>query len=224
MNPQNAYFGGPIFDKLRWQWRNAFYARGNGDVLGALENAVPLPQNMSSVVRSTGAMSGSYASAKRQSCIWVGPRLLISTLHFHPWVGEYPTVSECEIFKNAGTLFHVENEISMMLLGPYSVTVRLVSFSVDNDIGIFKLHDTFPDRPDYINYNCLIERDEVHQQGIRPGTKAACVGFSAAIPEKEASMIIQGATYELFRQVPHAPFPVSFYRSGSGTEWTLMTL
>ena len=177
--------------------------------MGAKENQVPLPDNMRAVVRATSTMKGTHPSGKSQSGFWVSPRLLISTLHFHSWIGEHPTKAECEMFLVGGTQFQVENEISATVLGPYSPTVSLVRYNVECDLGIFKLQDGLPDREEFVDYRYIIERDEIYQQGLSPGTKAACVGFSAEIAENDGKMIIQQAAYELNRQAPQPPPPVS---------------
>lgn len=173
---------------------------------------------MAQLIRSVGVMCGSFPKATSQSCIWVGPRLLLSTLHFNSWLATFPTADECDVFVKSRTLFRVENEISMQLLGPYSPTVELVSYSVDNDVGLFRLTDRLPDREDFIDHRYLIERDEVYQQQLPPACKAACIGYSGPVPKDEANLIIQQAAYDVHRQVPGAHFPVSFCRSGSSAE------
>lgn len=208
---QSEYFGGPLFNRTTSGWRNTLSVRSNGDVIGAKENRVPLPPNAALVMRSTGVMTGFFNNASAQSCFWVGPRLLLSTLHFNKWTHTDPTTYECDGFLQNAIPLHVETEISTKLLGKLSPTVRLISFSVENDIGLFKLDDTFPDRQDYIDYHWLIERDELVQQDIAPRTKATCVGFSSEIAEAEAIDIGREVMQDLNRQIPQAAVSVSFF-------------
>ena len=71
----DQYFGGPILDMSLQQWKENCYTRANGDVIGA---NVSFPFDMNKIVRSTAVIRGPGGS---QSGLWVGPRLLLSTLH-----------------------------------------------------------------------------------------------------------------------------------------------
>lgn len=155
-------------------------------------------------------MTGFTAAAtKSQSFFWVGPRLLISTLNFHHWLGEHPTSEECQIFVQNGVLLGVETEISSKVLGHHSPKVRLMNYSVKDDLGLFALDGQYPDQQDFIPSSTLIERDEICQHGLSSSTKAACIGFSDRMNQIDAQMIVQSAASELGRQVPQAPGPVS---------------
>jgi hypothetical protein len=189
-------------------WRYSLYTRANGDVIGGPEKNIPLPFNISTIIKSVGFMGG---PGKSQSCMWVGPRLLLSTLHLFNWPAIHPTIEDCENVRKHKIAFSVEIEVSAKILCEYSPRVLLVAFNVDHDLGIFKLQDEYPDRQDFIDVNWLMERDEAYHQGVAPESKAACIGFSSHVPENEAKLIKEQAAYKLSQHMPSAYHPVSCY-------------
>lgn len=110
-----------------------------------------------------------------QSGVWIGPRHILSTLHFYPWIHNLPSHSICDEFRQRGVAFAVENEISQEIIDEYSPRVRLVGFDIDNDIGIFKLEDNYSDQTDFIDYQWIIERDEICQHDSHIESEAMCV-------------------------------------------------
>ena len=188
------YFGGPIFDKLTSTWQATFYTRSNGDVVGAAESQIGLPFNMDTIVRSACSMK---SVQKSQSGFWVGPRLILSTLHFHNWMGAFATNGEVEMFRQQGVSFAVENEVSQEIVGEFSPRVQLVAFDTDNDIGLFKLQDQYPNQTNYIDYNWLLDRDELCQLNIPHSVKAACIGYSGKLSDEDARIVENEAAKQL---------------------------
>jgi hypothetical protein len=163
-------------------------------VIGAAQNQLPLPPNIDVVVRSTGVMAN---GAKSQSGFWVGPRVFLSTLHFHDWIGTFASLGECELFKQAGVVFSVESEISRQVLTQYSPHVQLIAFNIDNDMGLFRLQDHYPDQSNFIDINWLLERDDAFSNQLPVESKAACCGYSAAVSAEESREIQDQAAHHL---------------------------
>ena len=113
------------------------------------------------------------------------PRFL-STLHFHKWIGNFASESECEQFKQAGVAFFVESEISRQVLNQYSPRVQFIAFNIDNDMGLFRLQDHYPDQSNLIDISWLLECDDAFSNQLPVGSKAACCGYSAAVSEEES--------------------------------------
>lgn len=143
-----------------------------------------------------------------QSGFWVGPRLFVSTLHFHTWIGPRASLGECEQFRQSGVTFPVESEISRQLITEYSPRAQLVAFDIDNDLGLFKLQDQYPDQKDFVEISWILERDEAYDNQLPVASKAACCGYSAAVSETDSKHIQDQAAHHL-SQVPVAA--VSFY-------------
>jgi hypothetical protein len=121
------------------------------------------------------------------------------TLHFHDWIGTFASLSECEQFKQAGVVFPVESEISRQVLTQYSPRVQLVAFNIDNDMGLFRLQDHYPDQSNFIDINWLLERDDAFSDQLPVGSKAACCGYSAAVSAQETREIQDQAAHHLSR-------------------------
>lgn len=87
--------------KFTHDWRRTFYTRSNGEVIGAAaaQNQIFLPLNINALIRSTCVMM-SHRNDVTQSGFWVGPRLFISTLHFHTWIGGGLLKSICRGMRN----------------------------------------------------------------------------------------------------------------------------
>lgn len=179
--------------------------RSNGEVIGAAENQIPLPTNAHAIMRATCVMENRSIT---QSGFWFGPRLFISTLHFHNWTGPFASFNECEQFKQSGVAFAVESGISRHVLTKYSPHAQLVAFDIDNDLGIFRLQNQCPDQKDFVDISWLLERDEAYNNQLPVHSKAACCGFSASVSE-QASREIQSQAAHHLSKVPLAA--VSFY-------------
>ena len=188
------YFGGPILDKSVLRWRQTHYTRACGEVIGTPELNIPLPSNMSQIVKSVAVMSSAYMT---QTAIWVGPRLLLSTLHLHPWVQGLPSNEECDLVRKSGQTFDVETEICSQVLSVHSPKVQLVEFSAEDDIGIFKLQDCYPPRSDWVSPDWLMERDDAYRQNLTAGRKVACVAYDGNINEGDMRKIKDQAAMQL---------------------------
>ena len=144
--------------------------------------------------------------------MWVSPRLLISSLDFHGWIKGVPSHIECEMFRDLGITFAVENEIPEKLLSEYSPRVQLAAFDVENEIRIFKLQDQYADQQYFIDIRWMLECDGARSQqniNLEPGTNAACVGYSRMISEDDSKTVLDQAIHQLW----HLPIPyVSFCR------------
>lgn len=163
---------------------------------------------MSQAVKSVAVMSSTHMT---QTAIWIGPRLLLSTLHLHQWIQGYPSNEECDLLRKTGQTFDVESEICSQILSIFSPKVQLLEFSAEEDIGIFKLQDHYPPRSDYVNPDWLLERDEVYERDLKPGWKVACVGYSGKISEEDAVKVKNEAAIQLLKTVPQSALSVSLY-------------
>lgn len=159
-----------------------------------------MPTNIDVIISSTCVISG---PSKNQSGFWIGPRLILSTLHFHNWIDEFPSVNECDQFRQSGISFAVESEITNIILNEYSPRVQLVAFDVDNDVGLFKLQDRFADQKNYVDINWIMEGDDAYSSQLQIGTKAACCGFNGSVSELHSRMI-QDQAAQYLSQVPLA--------------------
>ena len=195
-----------MFEKVTSDWRRTFHTRSNGEVIGAAQNQIPLPPNINVIIRSTCVMAHHGAT---QSGFWVGPRLFVSTLQFHSWIGPRASIEECELIRQIGIAFPVESEISRELLTEYSPRAQLVAFDIDNDLGLFKLQDQYPDQKDFVDISWILERDEAYNSQWPVASKAACCGYSAAVSEKDSKHVQEQAAHHLSK-VPVAA--VSSYR------------
>lgn len=174
-------------------------------MIGAAQNQIPLPPNINVIIRSTCVMAHRGAT---QSGFWVGPRLFVSTLHFHTWIGPGASFNECEQFRQSGVAFPVESEISRKLITESSPRAQLVAFDIDNDLGLFKLQGQYPDQEDFVDISWILERDEAFINHLPVASKAACCGYSDAVSEEDSKHIQDQAAHHLSK-VPVAA--VTFY-------------
>jgi len=205
---RDKYFGGPIMDKSVLKWQETHYTRACGDVIGTPESKIPLPFNMSQIVKSVAVMSSAHMT---QTAIWIGPRLLLSTLHFHHWVQGLPSNEECDLVRKTGQTFDVETEICSQFLSVHLPKVQLLEFSVEDDIGIFKLQDRYPPRSDWVNPDWLMERDDAYRQDLNAGRKVACVVYNGKISEGDTRKIKDEAAIQLQKNLQQFAFSVSLY-------------
>ena len=203
-----SYFGGPIFLKSRLQWQDTFFTRAAGDVIGARESGIPLPPKLERIVRNVGVMRSNLMT---QTCFWIGPRLLMSTLHFHDWIQGYPSSEECQLIIKSGRTFDVENEISAQTLSQYSLKVRLLAYSADDDIGFFGLLEEYPSRTEFVDPGWLMERDVVYNQDLSTGRAVACVGYSSRVHQDDARRIKEEAARQLQTSLQQVVTSVSLF-------------
>ena len=193
-------------DKSILKWRQTHNTRACGEVIGAPDSNIPLPFNMSQVVKSVAVMSSAHMT---QTAVWIGPRLLLSTLHFHHWVQGLPSNEECELFRKSGQTFDVETESCSQVLSTHSPKVQLLEFSAEDDIGIFKLQDCYPPRSDWVSPNWLMERDDAYRHDLKAGRKVGCVAYNGNIYEGDARRIKDEAAIQLQKTLPQSAFLVS---------------
>ena len=184
-------------DRNTFDWRGNHYTRASGEIVGYNS---PVPGNMANIIRSVAVMAGPQMS---QSAVWVGPRLLLSTLHISSWFNgpDKPTTQELEAIRTQGYEFRVENEISSQLLSDSSVKVRLCDFSIADDIGLFKLTENFPSRNEWVSPSFLIERDELHFRYITSQRPVACVGYNGRVNDNDVQLIKDAVVSQLQGQV-----------------------
>ena len=151
---------------------------------------------------------------KFQSGIWVGPRLLLSTLHLCDWAGGNPSIFELERIWSSGQTFEVEYEISSKVMSEYSLKVQLVGFCASNDIGIYQLQTGYPSRVDFVDPDLLLERDEFYRLHPQLRERVACVGFSGSIDATEAVLIRQEAQIQVQQRLQRSACLVSFSHIG----------
>jgi hypothetical protein len=171
---------------------------------------MPLPSNMSNVVKSVAVMSSKVTT---QTAIWVGPRLLLSTLHFRHWIQDQPSNEECELVRKMGETFNVESEICSQVLSEFSPKVQLVKFSAEHDIGLYKLQDHYPSRTEYLDPNWLMECDEAYRANLEDGRNVACVGYSSKISHEDATEVMEQAAIQLQRTLSQFTTQVSLYQT-----------
>ena len=161
---------------------------------------------MSQIVKSVAVMSSTQMT---QTAIWVGPRVLLSALHLYHWVQGVPSTEECDLVRKTGQVFNVESEICSQVLSSHSPKVQLVEFSIEDDIGIFKLQDCYPPRPDWVDPDWLLDRDDAYIKKLSAGRKVACVGYSGKISEEDAKKIKNEAAIKLQENLQQSAFSVS---------------
>lgn len=152
-----------------------------------------------------------------QTAIWVGPRLLLSTLHFRHWIQDQPSHEECELVRKMGETFNVESEICSQVLSEFSPKVQLVEFSAEHDIGLYKLQDHYSSRTEYLDPNWLMELDEVYRVNLEDGRNIACVGYNSKISPEDATEVMKQAAIQLQRTLSQSTTKVNLYQ----TLWTV---
>ena len=73
-----------------------------------------------------------------------------------------PSIKENEV----RAAFAVEGEISRHVLTKYSPHAQLVAFDINNDLGIFRLQNQYPDQKDFVDINWLLEREEAYHNQL----------------------------------------------------------
>lgn len=137
-----------------------------------------------------------------QSGIWVSPRIFISALLFKQWNTGRATQAECQVVYDQGISFLVENEICPKLLDhAYSDRIKLIGFEVDDDIGIFRMEDGYPDRADWVPVESLVEPDEATEYGVAHGTAVACVGYCGSASEADTKAVGDAARQQLSQKL-----------------------
>lgn len=201
------YHGGPIVDKSSCKWRATYLTRACGEIIGIEALNLPLPTHMSKIVRSVAVMASPRTC---QSAIWIGPRLLLSTLHLQDWIQGYPSDVQCEHVRRSGMSFAVESEICSQFLSLESSKVQLVQFNTRAEIGIFKLQDGYLSSPDWVDIDWLMEGDEA--SSLNEGCQAACIAYNGRVTRQDEKEIKKQAWSRLQQNLPKSAFSVSFHR------------
>ena len=171
-----------------------------------------MPPNIETIVKSIAVMS---SREKTQTAFWIGPRLLVSTLHMHSWIQGKPSDDECELIRKKGIFYNVETEISSQLLSEVSPKVQLIDYSTVHDLGIFRLHEQHPPRKEWIEVEWLMEGDEAYKRNLIAGQTVACIVFNGKIyPNDESAIKTAGFDY-LKHNFPAIASQVSRLRSFS---------
>ena len=164
---------------------------------------------MGNIVRSVAVMSSSVMT---QSAIWVGPRLLLSALHFRQWIQDKPSYEECLLVQETGEKFIVESEISSQVLSEFSPKVELFGFNAEHNIGIYRLLDEYPARTEYLDPDWLIEGKEIGGAYLE-GRNVACVGYNSKISPEDAIDVVEQAAIQLERTLPQSRTKLSLYQT-----------
>ena len=124
-----------------------------------------------------------------QSGVWVGPRHFISTLHLHIWIGGegHPSDSELEVMRSSGAIFEMETEICSNVMTEHSPKLKILTWSIPDDLGVFELDAKYPARTEWIDIDLLMERDELNVFG--PNHRVACIGSSGKLTEGESAVV-----------------------------------
>ena len=171
---------------------------------------LPMPPNIETIVKSVAVMSSREMT---QTAFWIGPRLLVSTLHMHSWVQGKPSDVECEFVREQGELYNVETETSSQLLSEESPKVQLIKYSTAHDLGIFRLHEQHPPRKEWIEIEWLMEGDEAHKQNLVAGQTVACIVFNGEMSPNDESAVKAAAFDYLKHNFPAIASQVSGFRS-----------
>ena len=203
---QEGYYGA-TFTKTSVNWRENLCTRASGDIIGIEALNFPLPANISRIVRSVAIMSSPRMT---QSAVWIGPRLLLSTLLLYRWPNNHPTDHECEDLRQKPMSLSVETEICSQVLSSASPKVKLVQYSTSADLGIFKLQDGYPSRPDWVDIDWLMDGNEAY--GFKKGCKAACVAYNGRMNEQDAKEAKRLALSQSHQDIGISASSVSFDR------------
>lgn len=98
-------------------------------------------------------------------------------------------------------LIAVETEISREIIGDHSPRVQLIAFDIDNDVGLFKLHDSYADQKNFINIDWIMERDDAYSTRLQFGVAAACCGYSESLSELQSEKIQLHAAQHLSQKL-----------------------
>ena len=164
---------------------------------------------MGNIVKAVAVMSSSVMT---QSAIWVGPRLLLSALHFRHWIQNGPSHEECVLVREMGETFNVESEISSQVLSEFSPKVKLLWFSAEHDTGLYRLLDDYPARTEYLDPNWLLEGDEIRGAYL-DGQNVACVGYNSKISSEDAKEVVARAAIKLERTLQQSITQLSLYQT-----------
>lgn len=205
--PGNQYFGGPIFNKVQMRWRETFYTRASGSIVGSENLSSQLPPSLPIILQSVAAI---HSRQMCQSALWISPRLLLSTLHLYDWKGPTPTIEELEYLRYTQMPFDVESEITSKIVCDQSPKVKLIAYNVACDIGLFKLLDEYPSNPTHVNLDWLLDRDAASKIESAARSKVACIGFSSQIAEQDSWRINMALAFQLHLKLPEISNIVSF--------------
>jgi hypothetical protein len=164
---------------------------------------------MGNIVKSVAVMS---SSVMMQTAIWVGPRLLLSALHFRHWIQHQPSREECELVQKMGETFSVESEITSQVFSEFSPKVKLIEFSAEHDVGLYRLLDDYPARTEYLDPNWLLEGDEIRGAYL-DGQNVACVGYNSKISSEDAKEVVARAAIKLERTLQQSITQLSLYQT-----------
>lgn len=134
---------------------------------------------MDTIVRSAVHMTSTTGA---QSGFWVGPRLILSTLHIKEWKGKIASYEECEALRKSGEWIYVESEITSKVIDmQHSPVVQLIEYDVEADIGLFRLMDQYPPAHDWVRTSWMWERKEMHEFKTPDREWIACVGYNGRL-------------------------------------------
>ena len=149
--------------------------------MGLQKSDLPIPFNMDRVVRSVAVIS---SCKNTQSALWIGPRLLLSSLHnLVSNVGKDPTRWVLDDgLRRHNYAFEVESEITSQVLCSFSPKVELLKYFLEDDLVIFSLPDEYPPNRNWVEPDWLMQHGDFVFQA---GRKVACVAYNVSISDTD---------------------------------------
>lgn len=188
------YYGGPILNRVSGKWRRAHTTDHNGAILTARPS---VPINLPQIIQATALMSSKYMT---QSALKVGRSIILSTLNFHHWLSDTPSAAEVQMICDRYETFYIDSEVDPSPPSSRSAQAVLVAYSIDNDLGIFKLLDPSKPHETSVPLDWLMEREGPNwKQILSPGRRVGCIAYNAGTEFRFAEEI-QYHTGRLLRE------------------------
>ncbi|KAL8995128.1 MAG: hypothetical protein Q9169_005071 [Polycauliona sp. 2 TL-2023] len=183
------YYGGPILNRRSGKWQTRWRTDLHGGILFS-ENDLPTPVTLPQIVRATAMVSSKYMT---QSALRVGERILLSTLDFHHWLSDTPSADEVQLFCDTYQLFRIEDKVEVNPPSDgQSVNATLVAYSIDNDLGIFRMQDPHETHEHSIPIDWLLEREApIWNNILQPARRVGCIAYNARTEDRFAEEVQQ---------------------------------
>ena len=178
------YYGGPILNRVSGKWRRAHTTDDDGAILTARPR---VPTNLPQIIQATAVMSSKYMT---QSALKVGDSIILSTLNFHHWLSDTPSAAEVQIICDRYEIFYIDSEVDPSPPSSRSAQAILVAYSIDDDLGIFKLLDPSKPHEHSVPLDWLMEREGPNwKQILSPGRRVGCIAYNAGTEDRFADEI-----------------------------------
>ncbi|KAL8884202.1 MAG: hypothetical protein Q9215_007695 [Flavoplaca cf. flavocitrina] len=188
------YYGGPILNRVSGKWRRAHTTDDDGAILTARPR---VPINLPQIIQATAVMSSKYMT---QSALKVGDSIILSTLNFHHWLSDTPSAAEVQVICDRYEIFYIDSEVDPSPPSSRSAQAILVAYSIDDDLGIFKLLNPSKPHEHSVPLDWLMEREGPNwKQILSPGRRVGCIAYNAGTEDRFAEEI-QCHTGRLLRE------------------------